>query len=128
MMLKTPGILMLTVLCVLVGFIVGGTWARRKEAGAKDSATSIAFLLIGVLAAANIVSVEIKQRDRWEIGLAKISQFERCDTEILTALRARDEFDQRRNEAIIGFLADRNKQVELLQALSVELPPLPACG
>jgi len=126
--LKTPAVIQLSLFCVIAGFIVGGLWARRKTEGTKDAITSICFIVIGALAALNILAIGVKQRDHWDYAKTQMERFARCDTEILDALKTRDEFDTQRNDSIIAYLADRGREGDLLRALAVTLPPLPECA
>ncbi len=127
MTLQTPGIIMLAAAVAALGFIVGGSWARRKEAGRKDTLTGIAFLLVGALAVGNLTVIGVKQRDYWSTATVKIAQFEQCDAAVLTAIKARDAANATRNELVIRYVTNPANSVELLKALAAPLPPLPEC-
>jgi hypothetical protein len=127
MTLQTPGIVMLAAAVAALGFIVGGSWARRKETGAKDTATGIAFLLVGALAVGNLAVIGVKQRTYWATATVKIAQFEACDIAVLEAIKARDAVNASRNELVIKYVANPSNSVELLKALAAPLPPLPEC-
>jgi hypothetical protein len=125
--LQTPGIIMLAAAVAALGFIVGGSWARRKEAGRKDTATGIAFLLVGALAVGNLAVIGVKQRTYWSTATVKIAQFEACDAAVLAAVQARDKVNEERNRLVIEYITNPARSVDLLKALAAPLPPLPEC-
>jgi hypothetical protein len=118
----------LVIVVAAVGFLVGSSWAKRKEVGTKDAATGIAFLLVGALAVGNLLVVGVKQRNYWDTATVKIAQFEACDRAVVDAIAARDGANEARNTAIIEFLADPAKKADLLRILATPLPPIPQCG
>ncbi len=127
MTLQTPGIIMLAAAVAALGFIVGGSWARRKETGRKDTLTGVAFLLVGALAVGNLAVIGVKQRDYWSTATVKIAQFEACDIAVLEAIKARDAVNATRNELVIRYVTNPANSVDLLKALAAPLPPLPEC-
>jgi NADH:ubiquinone oxidoreductase subunit 2 (subunit N) len=110
----------------LMGFLLGGAWARRSQGDNWNTALGVAFALVGVISMANLVFIGQRQTTYNSRAADKLS----CIAEVVTAARATTTYNAARDVALLAWITEPGRETAAaLIATLVDAPaPLPQCA
>jgi hypothetical protein len=112
----------LLIVGTLMGFLLGGSFARRAKDDKWTTALGVAFASVGVLSMGNLVIIAQKQRAALEQADEQLS----CIASVVEAARATTGYNALRDEALKQYLATNNP-ADLAAVLNAPPSALPDC-
>jgi hypothetical protein len=112
----------LLIVGILMGFLLGGSFARRNRDDKWTSALGVAFALVGVLSMGNLVLITQKQRAAFANADEKLA----CIADVVDAARSTTGYNGLRDKALLTYLDSGNK-AELIAVLNAPPAALPNC-
>lgn len=109
---------------IIMGFLLGGAFARRSKDDKWNVALGIAFALVGVVSMVNLVIVANKQRS----AFAQADQKLACIAQVVEAARSTTGYNSIRDTALLEYLKSETTVDSLREVLSAPPPPLPSCA
>ncbi len=107
---------------IIMGFLLGGSFARRNRDDKWNVALGVAFALVGVLSMGNLVIIAGKQRQAFEQADTKLA----CVAEVVEAARSTTGYNVSLDKALLDYL-DTGRSEELRLILSAPPAALPSC-
>jgi hypothetical protein len=107
---------------IIMGFLLGGSFARRNRDDKWNVALGVAFALVGVLSMGNLVIIANKQRAAFQQADAKLA----CVAEVVEAARSSVGYNITLDKALLDYL-DTGRSEELRLILSAPPAALPSC-
>jgi hypothetical protein len=107
---------------IIMGFLLGGSFARRSRDDKWNVALGVAFAMVGVLSIGNLVIISQKQRQAFAEADAKLA----CIAEVVEAARATTGFNVALDKALLDYL-NTGSSLELKAILSAPPAALPNC-
>lgn len=108
---------------IIMGFLLGGSFARRTRDDKWNVALGIAFAAVGVLSMGNLVIISGKQRAAFEQADTKLA----CIAEVVEAARATTGYNAGLDKALLNYLNTGSSE-ELKLILSAPPAALPSCN
>jgi hypothetical protein len=108
---------------IIMGFLLGGSFARRNKGDKWNMALGVAFAMVGVLSMGNLVILAQKQRQAFQQADAKLA----CISQVVDAARSSTGYNSIRDTAFLQYLKGETPVDQLRDVLSAPPPPLPAC-
>ncbi len=112
----------LLVVGTVMGFLLGGSFARRAKDDKWTTALGVAFALVGVLSMGNLVIITQKQRAAFEQAENRLG----CTSQVVEGARATIGYNALRDQALKTYLATDNP-AELNAVLAAPPAPLAQC-
>ena len=88
----------------------------------KNDVMTLIFLIIGVIAAADLVFVQLRQQANEDNAKQKLD----CVVEVVESAQFKNQYEFRRDKALFDYLATGNS-TDLRQILTTPPPPLSDC-
>jgi hypothetical protein len=107
---------------IIMGFLLGGSFARRNRDDKWNVALGVAFAMVGVLSMGNLVIIAGKQRAAFAQADTKLA----CVAEVVEAARSSVGYNISLDKALLDYL-NTGRTDELRLILSAPPAALPSC-